>query len=492
MRRTVLFAIAAWTALCQTRPWTTHTDPLGFTVQTPAGWQAAGDRQSGRVTVTGPGREQVIVWPVFMAAAMDGRSAPAVLQRLAGASGVNAAWDTPQALPARAVRMTGRWGDRTAVASFTWTASAKGTAGYLFVVAAPNAVYRAEQDTLTRILESFRAAGAPIDGASKSASPGAPAVNWVRWQDPKENAFSIEVPAGWKVNGGLFRFAPLDTRPAWEAVSPDGQIRITGGDPQLGPFTEPNQVLAMAGFREGSEYSPGYGLRYIVRRYVPGAPFVREYVAARAPQFCTGLAITDNRDRSDADAAINVIYQRYGTMGVMMQIHSGEVSFTCNRQGRAMAGYYFASTLRTQSAGMPGGLWLAQNLCGYLAPRDQAQLAQSIAKHIVESGKPNPQWENMQSGITMNSSRIAAQTQEAVSNIISETYWSRQKTMDEISRRRENAILGTVDVVDPASGKQIKVDNSANYYWMDNRGMIAGTQTDTRPNLDFRELTKLP
>src|ERR1035437_9045926 len=492
MRRPMLIAIAAWTALCQTRPWTPHTAPRGFTVQTPAGWQAAGDRQSGRVTVTGPGREQVIVWPVFMATAIDGRSAPAVLQRLAGASGVNAAWDMPQALPPHAVRMTGRWGDRTAVASFTWTASAKGTAGYLFVAAAPTAVYRAGQDTLTRILESFRAAGAPIDDASKSASPGAPAVNWVRWQDPKENAFSIEVPAGWKVNGGVFRFVPLDTRPAWEAVSPDGQTRITGGDPQLGPFTEPNQVLAMAGFREGSEYSPGYGLRYIVRRYVSGAPFVREYVTARAPQFCTGLAITDNRDRSDADAAINAIYQRYGSMGVMMQIHSGEASFTCDQQGRAMAGYYFASMLRTQAVGMPGGLWLAQNLCGDLAPRDQAQLAQSIAKHIVESGKPNPQWENMQSGITMNSSRIAAQTQEAVSNIISDTYWSRQKTMDEISRRRENAILGTVDVVDPASGRQIKVDNSANYYWMDNHGMIAGTQTDTWPNLDFRELTKLP
>jgi hypothetical protein len=317
-------------------------------------------------------------------------------------------------------------------------------------------------------------------------------VNWVRWQDPKENAFSIEVPAGWKVNGGLFRFAPLDTRPAWEAVSPDGQIRITGGDPQLGPFTEPNQVLAMAGFREGSEYSPGYGLRYIVRRYVPGTLFVREYVTAHAPQVCTGLAITDNRDRSDADAAINAIYRRYGSMGVMMQIHSGEASFTCDQQGRAMAGYYFASTLRTQAVGMPGGLWLAQNLCGYLAPRDQAQLAQSIARHIVESGQPNAQWEAMQSGITMNSSRIAAQTQEAVSNMISDTYWSRQKTLDEIGRRRENAILETVDVVDPASGRQIKVDNGANYYWMDNHGMIAGTQTDTRPNLDFRELTKLP
>jgi hypothetical protein len=120
MGRAVLIAIAAWaalcascqSALCQARPWTTHTDPLGFTVQTPAGWQAAGDRQSGRVTVTGPGREQVIVWPVFVAVAIDARSAAAVLQRLAGASGVNAVWDTPQALPDRAVRMTGRWGDR--------------------------------------------------------------------------------------------------------------------------------------------------------------------------------------------------------------------------------------------------------------------------------------------------------------------------------------------------------------------------------------------
>ena len=110
----------------------------------------------------------------------------------------------------------------------------------------------------------------------------------------------------------------------------------------------------------------------------------------------------------------------------------------------------------------------------------------------METGKPNPQWEKMQSGITMNSSRIAAQTQEAVSNTISDTYWSRQKTMDEISRRRENVTLGTVDVVDPTSGRQIKVDNGANYYWMDNRGLIVGTETDTRPNLDFRGLTQLP
>jgi hypothetical protein len=64
--------------------------------------------------------------------------------------------------------------------------------------------------------------------------------------------------------------------------------------------------------------------------------------------------------------------------------------------------------------------------------------------------------------------------------------------MDELSRRRENAILGVEDVVDPVTGRELKVESGSNYYWIDHRGDIVGTQTDTRPNLDFRELTRLP
>jgi hypothetical protein len=64
--------------------------------------------------------------------------------------------------------------------------------------------------------------------------------------------------------------------------------------------------------------------------------------------------------------------------------------------------------------------------------------------------------------------------------------------MDEISRRRSNAILSVEDVVDPTTGREFKVESGSNYYWIDHRGTIVGTQTDSRPNLDFRELTRLP
>jgi hypothetical protein len=36
------------------------------------------------------------------------------------------------------------------------------------------------------------------------------------------------------------------------------------------------------------------------------------------------------------------------------------------------------------------------------------------------------------------------------------------------------------------------VESGTNYYWIDQRGRIAGTTTDTKPSIDFRQLVRLP
>ena len=46
--------------------------------------------------------------------------------------------------------------------------------------------------------------------------------------------------------------------------------------------------------------------------------------------------------------------------------------------------------------------------------------------------------------------------------------------------------------MDPATGRHMTVDSGAGYYWVDQRGVIVGTNTDTRPNVDFRALVQLP
>ena len=68
----------------------------------------------------------------------------------------------------------------------------------------------------------------------------------------------------------------------------------------------------------------------------------------------------------------------------------------------------------------------------------------------------------------------------------------RSQVYDEISRKRENAILGTLDVVDPETGRQYKVSNYSDYHWMNNEGIIAGNNTGNSPGMDWRALVTLP
>jgi len=477
--------LLVWLAPLWPQPpaWITHKDPQGlFSLQHPPGWKVTPGRKPGRVDIEGSQGEQVIIWPVFIPGSPEARSAPAVLRAMAVSLGMKVEWGEPHSAGA-GVRMAGRSAERMAICFLTWVATPKGAAVNVYALAAPRAGYRPAQETFARILESFRAAGAVTRQASGSS------LRWVRWPDPRENAFSLEVPAQWKTSGGLFRFAAVDVRTAWQTVSPDGQIRISGGDAELPAFTEPNQMLVMAGFHEGAWYSPGYGVRMLVRRYTPGAAFAREYVTNRVD--CPGLGPRETRDRPDAVAAINGVYARYGT-GISVYLTAGETAFTCGPPGRSMAGYYFAGTQRAQVPGMPGGLWNVEYLFGFVAPEAQASLAHGVLDHILGSVQLNPQWVAMQQNITANTSQIVSRTQAEISKSISSSYWSRQQSLDEISRRRSNAILGVVDVVDPLTGRELKVENDSNYYWMDPRGTIVGTQTDTRPNLDFRQLIQWP
>jgi hypothetical protein len=473
---------------CATPQWTVHKDPRGFSVELPHGWSVASDANSGRVVIDGP-QQRVIVWPVFVPGAVSVRSAPAVLERLAAASLGGSSWGPARPAGASAVRSEGRWQGRAAVAAFAWVPSPQGAAGYFYATAAPQAAYRGYEETFARILASFRITGAPVGDAGGAAA--APAVHYVRWTDPREGAFSFEVPEGWQISGGLHRLAPVDVRSVWQAVSPDG-IRISGGDAELPLFTEPDQMLAMAGLREGSWYSPGYGINRLVQRYLPGVVFAREYVRTRVSRRCPELEITGERDRPDTAAALNSANQQPGAGGITVRLSAGEVTFTCRESGRSMRGYYFAGTQRTQVPGMPGGPWNVEHLFGVIAPEAKVELARAVAEHILKSSQINPQWMAMQQNITAETSRIVSRTNTAISSIITSTHENRQTVMDELSRRRSNATLGVEDVVDSTTGRSIKVESGSDYYWIDHRGTIVGTNTDTRPDLDFRTLTRLP
>ena len=320
-----------------------------------------------------------------------------------------------------------------------------------------------------------------------------PGLTFTRFVDPKENAFSTEVPTGWTTSGGLFRFASVDTRGAVESTSPAGDIRVSAGDADLPPFTLPNQILAMAGFREGSWYSPGYGVRMMVRRYQSGVVFAEDYVRSKIVRRigCSGLAITARASRPDLTQSINALYARLAAQGMTVREDAGEVWFSCTRSGphgnQPWQGYYLATT--QISSGPGGGVWHAEHVLGYAAAAEKVGLAETAMFHLAGSMEVNPEWAKMQQGVTMATSQIVAETNQQISSTIRRTFENKWKTEDEIFRRDANARRAVTDVLDPETGESWTVENKSSHYWRKpGSDVIVGTQTHDPPGVGYEPL----
>lgn len=455
-----------------------HEDARGYTVDLPEGWSARSDAATGRIDLQSKSA-RVSIQPMFARAPMGSGQASAALVRLAAKLWPDVQWQgPPEAAAANAVRMRGSGENLAASAILVWTSTPAGSPIVLYALAAPPNEYARTEAAFVRILSSFRISGRESSKAS---------VAYERWTDPAEQAFSFETPKGWRTEGGLMRLSAVDPRAVWKITSPDGSITVMGGDASIPVFTLPNPTLAMAGFVEGSWYSPGYGVRMLVRRYAEGTAFAREYVIERVAPGCQDLRFVDQRGRPDVVEAMNRLTAQ---AGLPTQLTAGEVAFACRRNGAPMIGYLLAGTRLTGSAG--GGIWNVEHLIGFLAAENSVPVAQEVMAHILSSSQLNPRWVAMQQNLTGSVADIVAKTQAELSRLSTDSYWARHANDSEMSRKRSNATLGVVDVDDPLTGRSFQVESGSNYYWVDPKGRIAGTQTDTIPSVDFRQLISRP
>jgi hypothetical protein len=205
---------------------------------------------------------------------------------------------------------------------------------------------------------------------------------------------------------------------------------------------------------------------------------------------CPDVSFGDSRERNDIDQAINAIYARYPTGSAALSLSSGETTYSCGATDARRDGYLFASTLHLRSD--RSGLWLVQNLFGSQAPTGQGAFAQELLYRVVMSTRADPDWVARQQNATAEASRIIAETHDAATKAITEAYEARNASMDELSRRGSNAMLETMDVVDPVTGTEFKIKSSSNYYWVDGQERIVGTETYTTPGIDFTPLIQRP
>lgn len=211
-------------------------------------------------------------------------------------------------------------------------------------------------------------------GASGQVHAAAGALNDIQWvtvRDAREQAFSIQVPRGWKTYGGLFRYSNIDARLLVDMTSPDGLTNFRVGDSTIPPYRVPGPFLP-----------PGPG----VASYAAGNVFATKYGQARFASMCQGLQLI----KGDAIAP-----KYHPAQEGISRTTGGEAFFSCTKNGASMDAYVYAETM-LMGPGGSGSSWLVVALASVISPADQASAEGSMLKHVGDSLVMNPAWTQMQ------------------------------------------------------------------------------------------------
>jgi hypothetical protein len=465
-------------------------DPHGFEAALPEGWGARVLASGAVVMAADPeamGGPQAFVWIAHL---KQEKAAADVANELLGAYRTflpDLKCEGPHA-------MRDRLGDSCStrvsatIAGRPWKGlllvSSAGRTATLTGFSTPAEEYEKARPHLVRALATFRLNPRLRD--TRRIAP--PPDQWTDWKDPAEGAFTARVPKGWKVEGGTFR--PYIDACGYITLKKDGKdstaINITRFAPPL--FSEPVPSMAAAGFGEGARYNPSGGVAQdmIIMRYLgPKGYLERFFLPEVVKKYPDARLAGPIRPRPDLAIVQNTSPWLKQTYEV------AEADITGTVDGVAVRNRTCVLTTRTTFPGTPMGLWHA-SLGSYCAPPDQLDQMREVFLLVKDSLAVDPNWAIREAREQRKRSEIISATNEQIADSMRKSYESRGRSMDEISRKWSNAILGQVDLVNPETGELHRgVPSGSNYYWKVGSDLIVGTDTHTRPDMNAELLKDL-
>jgi len=473
--------------------WEDHRDPAGFEVSLPDGWTAEAPADKPILIHNADNTDFAVVQPFIAQAGETAqdclRKAPEELAEIFPEAHIADLIQRSQETETTSDQATAdvRFSRNGLPMTANLQCSIYKRGAMFYAIAAPADRFDQDRDTLVRILASFQFT------QKERASSDQPSLSWQTWRDPREGAFTIEVPQGWKVDGGTVRMSAIDVRTAIRVVSPDGNTTITVGDQNIPTYCLPHPLLEQAGLHEGSTYSTP-GAQMVIRTYMPGADFAADEAQRTLPSEDADLQITQTRQRPDVGQKINSLLAPFAQYGTQAQVDVGEVTYTCNCQGRPRQGYCLAGTLRLQEeAG--NGIWGVPFLYGYLTTPDKTGEAEGILKHIVQTFQPDADWTARQQQTTMDVSRITTQANNEIMSIWRASTDAQEQSHDRILRRWDNTIRGQETVYDPDTNTTWQVEAGHNYYFARptaTQPEFAGNEAGSLPDMRYHEVVRVP
>ena len=444
--------------------------PGGFTVDHPAAWRI--EANSNRILILNSSGDLVAIEAVPNPRSLP----PAQLLKLLSQTGQIGPLNKPKLWLARQ-------NDTASATAQLETANLKphallsvhGTVATLMLVAAPSSTFAQRLPELMQILQSFR-----FTNVASQAKPKA-VLQYQRLIDSREQAFSTEVPIGWRTEIGTYRPMVGDFRFETQTQSPDGSIFSFAGDRNIGRFIVPTPQMAQFNVREGGFYNPSGSVSYSVLRYLPGVQFAQYYLNRRFP----GARITKSQDLSRINAQASALRYRNGNPN-QGRLDTGELDFEF--QGKQ--GYLFVTT-EIAGGAMGMNFWNVVSLTGYLCASENTVAAAEVTQQLINAGRPNPQWVMREYRMQAIEAEQGMATLKATNEIWTQTLAQRSESNSRNSLLVGDGLSGQYRMLDPTTGQQVNVQATSNYFYRLNQtNQVLGVNQELGANTPI-DVTRL-
>ena len=310
---------------------------------------------------------------------------------------------------------------------------------------------------------------APGPAVTRSAAPSVPladesgqaGVKYVRYSDPAENAFTVAVPAGWRVGGRLARYGPITIAPFVQAMTPDGAVFIQLGDWHVKDYCD------IPGWREGQLYTPGTSVEFI-RRVQTAEQYAHSYAMIFQDQLgCKSPASIDSRTLPNPPELATMAQAR---------VETNLTEFNCQRGGQNYAGRVIVSV---QAYRLPTSVgWNIVYLGSVLARQDRAPTAFAVFDKMRNSFAFDSAWSAQQALIARQATRPAMDALNA--------------TLQQAQDFDKHVINGLVTLNDPATGSKWDVKmGAAPFYFSDGVGHFYNSY-DPNPRPGYHTANPIP
>ncbi len=168
-------------------------------------------------------------------------------------------------------------------------------------------------------------------GTAEQTTNGGKSMEWETVTDPAEQAFTIDLPKGWK-NEAYLKRKGVATVSIATSESPDGSAALFYGDPKMPSFVDPQAAVPQNHNDPNVRIEP----------YRPAEKFLPEYVKTRFAKL-PGFKITGVFSEPEL---VEKNRQTLRSVQVPIEgLHSARVDFDFQQDGSVRHGSLFGSTL---------------------------------------------------------------------------------------------------------------------------------------------------